>query len=83
LKDRAPGDEAAPLCEIYPEIVERVRASSRPGTLVLVGAGIIGKILVDEARQCGAVALDVGSLLDYVAGVKSRSVGEMLYGPAS
>lgn len=65
-----------PLFKVYPEILERVRVASGPGTLVFVGAGIIGKILVDQASQAGAVALDVGSLLDYMAGLKTRNVAD-------
>jgi hypothetical protein len=78
LRDPASRESVPALFDCYPEIVERVRAASAPGTLLLVGAGIIGKILVDEARECGAAALDVGSLLDYIAGVKTRSVGDVI-----
>jgi hypothetical protein len=78
LLERASDSRMPPLFETYPDVIERVRAASHPGTLVLVGAGIIGKILVDEARQCGAVALDVGSLLDYMVGLKTRSVAEAI-----
>ena len=36
--------------------------------------GIIGKNFVDEARLGKAVALDVGSLMDYMMGHKSRTM---------
>ena len=72
--------EDAPIkvFDTYPEIVGRVRAASKPGTLVLVGAGIVGKIFVDEARLCGAVALDVGSLLDYMNDRKTRTIADVI-----
>ena len=66
------------IFEVYPEIVERVRAASKPGTVILVGSGIIGKIFADEARLAGAVALDVGSLMDYMMGSKTRTVADLI-----
>jgi hypothetical protein len=74
-----PSEQATPkLFEVYPEIVDRVRAVSKPGKVVLVGSGIIGKILVDEARMSGAVALDVGSLMDYMVGAKTRTIADLI-----
>lgn len=67
-----------PFFEVYPETGRRMQSFSGPGTVVYVGAGLIGKILVDEARQAGAVALDVGSLLDYMAGLKTRTVADVI-----
>ena len=64
--------------KIYPEIIERVREASGPGTIVLVGAGILGKILADQARQSAAVALDVGSLMDYMVGQKTRTIADLI-----
>ena len=64
--------------DTYPAIVEQVRASSKPGTLVLVGAGIVGKIFAHEAKMRGAVALDVGSLLDYMVERKTRTIADLI-----
>ena len=64
--------------DTYPEIVEQVRASSKPGALVLVGAGIVGKIFAHEAKMRGAVALDVGSLLDYMVERKTRTIADLI-----
>ena len=75
---RADQSDIRPLHQTYPDIVDEIHALSRPGTLVLVGAGIIGKFLIDEARQSGAVAIDVGSMLDYFAGRKTRSLADMI-----
>jgi hypothetical protein len=62
----------------YPELIESVREVSGPGTLVLIGAGIIAKILADEAREAGAVALDVGSLVDYMVDQKTRTIADAI-----
>lgn len=70
--------DAPPLPQVYPRILAQIRAVSAPGTLVLVGAGIIGKFLAGEARESGAVAIDVGSNLDYMAGHKTRSVADLI-----
>jgi tetratricopeptide (TPR) repeat protein len=43
------------------------------GRLVLVGAGYAGKLIIDEARQRGGVALDVGSIFDRWVGLNTRS----------
>lgn len=67
-----------PLYEVYEEICSEISAQSAPGRLVLVGAGLIGKIFIATARENGAVALDVGSVLDYMAGRKTRSVTDMV-----
>lgn len=45
-----------------------------PGYLVLVAAGVIGKIFIGHAHRNGAVALDIGSAIDYLAGHQTRSV---------
>lgn len=67
-----------PLCMTYEETVSRIREAAGPGSLVLVGAGIIGKIFVGAAREKGAVALDVGSMLDYAAGYKTRGIADIV-----
>ncbi|WP_048649305.1 hypothetical protein [Nitratireductor soli] len=53
-----------PLPFVYPALLEKLRAAADPGDLVLVAGGIIGKIFVGCARSNGAVALDIGSILD-------------------
>ena len=41
--------------------------------LVLVGAGLPGKLLVTEARARGGIALDLGSIFDHWLGLRTRS----------
>ena len=67
----------ATLYEAYPKIIERIRELSGPGTLVLIGAGVPAKIMADQAREAGAVALDVGSLMDYMVGHKTRTIADL------
>ena len=44
----------------------------RPGDLLLVGAGVIGKIYCNWWRDRGGVAFDIGSIFDEFAGMITR-----------
>jgi len=57
----------------YRQIIEALRTDLR-GTLVLVGAGIFGKKYCAVAKENGAVALDMGSAFDVLAGIRTRPV---------
>lgn len=62
--------------EILPEVLDETIArldDNLNGKLVVVGAGYAGKIIVHEAKRRGAVALDLGSILDYWLGAATRS----------
>ncbi|HBM16704.1 MAG TPA: hypothetical protein DD381_10240 [Lentisphaeria bacterium] len=48
----------------YKTILEKIREVVRPGDLVLVAGGVIGKAFINEAKQMGAVSLDIGSSID-------------------
>ena len=56
----------------YQAILEGIDASAKPGSLWLIGAGLLAKIYCMRVRQNGGVALDLGSLVDLYAGVNSR-----------
>ena len=43
-------------------------------SLVIVGAGVFGKIYCHAAKSSGAVSLDIGSAFDILAGLQSRPV---------
>ncbi|WP_211104155.1 hypothetical protein [Azospirillum sp. Sh1] len=45
----------------------------RPGVPVLVGAGILGKVYCCWAKSVGAVAIDIGSVFDLWAGLRTRA----------
>jgi hypothetical protein len=43
-----------------------------PGLVVLVGAGILGKSYCLRVKELGGIGIDVGSLMDVWAGLKTR-----------
>jgi tetratricopeptide (TPR) repeat protein len=62
--------------KILPEVMDETIAqlpADLSGRMVIVGAGYAGKVIVHEARKRGAVALDLGSVLDYWIGASTRS----------
>ncbi len=75
LKGRAADNRRLP--DILDEVVDKMKSVPR-GRLVLVGAGYLGKWLVDVARAEGGVALDVGSVFDYWLGLTTRSYLDLI-----
>ena len=62
--------------KILPEVLDETIAKlpdDLAGRLVIVGAGYAGKVVIQEAKRRGAVALDLGSILDYWIGAATRS----------
>jgi hypothetical protein len=68
----SPPADTRRLPDILDEVVGKVKDLPR-GHLVLIGAGYLGKWLVDVVRAQGGVALDVGSVFDYWLGLTTRS----------
>jgi hypothetical protein len=65
-----------PDTRTLPAMIEEAIASMNAAAankLVVVAAGYLGKWIVDEARARGGVALDLGSMLDYWIGLRTRS----------
>lgn len=61
----------------YPGVYEQVLKeldADLAGTLVLVGAGLFGKVYCHAAKQHGAVAIDLGSGFDLLAGIRTRPI---------
>ena len=56
----------------FDDTIARIGDLSRD-RLVLVGAGLLGKLLVSEARAHGGIALDIGSIFDHWLGLRTRS----------
>lgn len=77
-KVRDPSETSSPLFAVYESINAEVARRSAPGALVLVAGGIVGKIFLQTARSRGAVALDIGSMLDYLAGRKTRRIADLV-----
>lgn len=55
----------------FPKVVQKLRGDLR-GTLVLVGAGFLGKLYCQTAKESGAVAIDLGSAFDVLANHMTR-----------
>lgn len=53
-----------PLPFAYEGILEELEKTVKPGDLVLVAGGIIGKIFIGRSRAKGAVVLDLGHVVD-------------------
>lgn len=68
---------APALFETFDDDIAAMAELCGPGVLVLVGAGFLGKIFIAAARAKGAVALDLGAVLDYLAGYKTRSLADL------
>lgn len=62
-----------PLPYSFEDILNQIERLVMPGDLVLVAAGVVGKMFVASAKTKGAVALDIGSALDQLidAGIHS------------
>lgn len=60
---------------IWPNTISRLRSELQVrdrGEVALVGAGVFGKGLCVEIREQGGIALDMGSVLDQIAGKVTR-----------
>jgi len=64
--------ETRALPEMIHEVADRLGDLPR-GKLVIVGAGYLGKWLTGLAKTRGGVALDLGSIVDYWVGIRTRS----------
>jgi len=56
----------------FPQIIKKLKAVCRPGVVVFVAAGFLGKIYCATAKRCGAVAVDLGAIADQLAGHNTR-----------
>ncbi|HTT98550.1 MAG TPA: tetratricopeptide repeat protein [Rhizomicrobium sp.] len=62
--------------KILPDVLDETIAqlpTDLSGRMAIVGAGYAGKVIVQEAKKRGALALDLGSVLDYWIGASTRS----------
>lgn len=58
--------------DTFPYIVDQLSALNLKGRLVLVGAGFLGKYYCEIVRKQGGVAIDIGSIFDYMLGHRTR-----------
>lgn len=68
-----PSPEQSHFYSAFPDVKKRLNRELR-GKLVLVGAGLFGKVYCHIAKQSGAIALDLGSAFDVLAGLETRPV---------
>jgi hypothetical protein len=61
--------------DIFQEVLSELDRTLYPGEVYIVGAGILGKIYCEAIRSKGAVAIDIGSLMDAIAGLQTRGNG--------
>jgi len=66
-------DEDTHYRNTFPGVLEALNTNLQ-GTLVLVGAGLLGKLYCNTAKNSGAVALDFGSSFDILAGMSTRPI---------
>lgn len=59
--------DALPL--VMDELEGKLRRLVKPGDLVLVGAGVAGKSFIGIAKEHGAVALDLGGMVEVFSGI--------------
>ena len=63
-----------PLPFVVEKVCSEISDVADPGDLVLVGAGVAGKVFMEKAKRKGAVALDVGSAMDELLGAGIHSL---------
>lgn len=66
-------DGARWIVDDFDSISQDISNACSPGTLALISGGYVGKALVQVAKSAGAVALDIGSRADTLAGKQTRS----------
>jgi hypothetical protein len=74
---RPTSDEDTHYRRVFPRVLDALRADLQ-GVLVMVGAGFLGKLYCDAAKNSGAVAVDFGSAFDILAGLSTRPVHSRL-----
>jgi len=60
----------------FAEVTRALTAETRPGEVVLVAAGILGKAYCATVRAAGGIALDIGSAADHWCGHATRTRDE-------
>jgi len=63
---------------VYEELNDEIAEKVAPRTLAVIAGGSIGKIFCETARAHGGVAIDVGAMADYWAGLKTRMIVDMV-----
>jgi hypothetical protein len=64
--------------QVFTSVMERLGGIA-PGQPVLVAAGLLGKIYCNRIKQCGGIALDIGSVADVWMGRRARRYHDATY----
>lgn len=56
---------------VYKKIIDEISVPF-VGAVYLVGAGLLGKVYCGEIKRQGGIAIDIGSVMDALAGIKTR-----------
>ena len=67
-------DNKKPLPYEFDNILNEIDYCVNKGDLVIVAAGVVGKMFIGKAKLKGAVALDIGSALDQLVGAGIHSL---------
>ncbi|MGH1418061.1 MAG: hypothetical protein ACRBCJ_04315 [Hyphomicrobiaceae bacterium] len=54
-----------PIPYMYKSVCEEIVCYVRPGDLVLVSGGLVGKIFLSQVKSVGGIALDIGHAIDF------------------
>ena len=44
------------------------------GAVVLIAAGVCGKVYAQRAKRAGCAAIDIGAMADYIMGYQTRGI---------
>jgi hypothetical protein len=64
----------------FPDVFEQLRGvlpETAPGRVVLVSAGMLGKIYCHWIKQAGGIAIDIGSAADHWCGYGTRGIADV------
>jgi hypothetical protein len=64
--DGLPGPAHFPA--VYEQTIAWIRTSIGKGDLVLIAAGILGKVYCQAVKEQGGIAVDIGSVVDLCSG---------------
>ncbi|MEH8165584.1 hypothetical protein Q7I20_00285 [Aeromonas veronii] len=59
----------------FRNVMSQIENFVKPGDVVLIGAGILGKIYCDKVKEMDGIGIDIGSLFDAIAGEQTRGSG--------
>lgn len=61
--------------DCFDNVLSQIEEKINPGDVVLVGAGILGKIYCNQVKKMNGIGIDIGSLFDAIAGEQTRGNG--------